>query len=228
MNHTPNYILLTAQGWHNDLFNRCIKEVHGNWTRLSSKEKVNYDYLKSLNPDKIFIPHWSHIIPEEVTNEFECIIFHMTDLPFGRGGSPLQNLIVRGFKETKISAIRAEKGLDTGPIYLKKNLNLEGTAQEIFERTVPIIFDMIKEIAISSPTPIDQSGEPTLFKRRKPEDGNISKLKELEKIYDYIRMLDAEGYPKAFVEFDNFKLEFSSAKMDENATLEAHVRITKK
>ena len=46
----------------------------------------------------------------------------MTDLPYGRGGSPLQNLIARGFLETKISAILVEKQLDAGPVYLKMEL----------------------------------------------------------------------------------------------------------
>ena len=44
----------------------------------------------------------------------------MTDLPFGRGGSPLQNLIVRGYKSTKLTAIKVQSGIDTGDIYLKK------------------------------------------------------------------------------------------------------------
>ena len=44
----------------------------------------------------------------------------MTDLPYGRGGSPLQNLIANKIYDTKISAIRAEGGIDTGRIYLKE------------------------------------------------------------------------------------------------------------
>ena len=42
----------------------------------------------------------------------------MTDLPFGRGGSPLQNLIVRGYKETMLSAIKCVGEVDAGPIYI--------------------------------------------------------------------------------------------------------------
>ena len=45
-------------------------------------------------------------MPSEIIRNYECICFHETDLPFGRGGSPIQNLIVRGFKTTKISAIK--------------------------------------------------------------------------------------------------------------------------
>ena len=51
-------------------------------------------------------------IPTEIFTSFECIVFHMTDLPYGRGGSPLQNLIVRGHKKTKVSALKVVKEVD--------------------------------------------------------------------------------------------------------------------
>ena len=46
----------------------------------------------------------------------------MTDLPFGKGGSPLQNLIMRGYKHSKLSSIKCAEKIDSGPIYLKKNI----------------------------------------------------------------------------------------------------------
>ena len=61
-----------------------------------------------------------------------------------------------------------------------------------------------------------------------PKDSNISELNEVEDIYDYIRMLDAEGYPKAFIETKNFKFEFNAAEKADNNSLTANVRIIKK
>jgi methionyl-tRNA formyltransferase len=141
----------------------------------------------------------------------------MADLPFGRGGSPLQNLIVKGFKKTRISAFKVEEELDAGPIYLKKDLSLEGSAEEIFKRASKIIFDeMIPYIIKNNPKPTPQKGETTIFKRRNPEDGNIGNLNNLDKIFDYIRMLDAEGYPPAFVKINRVKIEFSNAEKIKN------------
>ena len=60
------------------------------------------------------------MIPSKIYQKFETIIFHMTDVPFGRGGSPLQNLIIRGYKISKLSAIKCTKKIDGGPVYLKK------------------------------------------------------------------------------------------------------------
>lgn len=167
---------------------------------------------KSLNPDYIFFPHWSYVIPKEVYENYKCIVFHMTALPFGRGGSPLQNLIVRGYKSTKISAIKVVKELDAGPIYVQEELDLDGNAQEIFERAAHIIFKkMIPDIIFNNPVPREQMGEVVVFRRRKPEDSEISVDMSLCKIYDYIRMLDVEGYPRAFIQFGKYHLNLTNA-----------------
>ena len=224
------YILISEKIWHKELFFRLKNKFnHFEWLLIDTILDFSYESLKKIEPSKILIPHWSHIIPKEIYENYECIVFHMTDLPFGRGGSPLQNLIVRGFKETKIAALKVEKGIDTGGVYLKKTLSLEGTAEEIFKRASVIIEEMVFEIIAQDLQPIPQKGEVTVFKRRKQEESNIKDLNELEKIYDYIRMLDCEGYPHAFIETSNFKYEFTTAKFNENAEIiTANVRITKK
>ena len=152
----------------------------------------------------------------------------MTDLPYGRGGSPLQNLIIRGFESTKISAIRVQDGVDTGDIYLKNDLELHGSAYDIFKRGNIIINNMIVKILKKRIDPVPQNGKVTLFKRRKPEQSNIEKLRTINKVYDYIRMLDADGYPKAYIENNTFKFEFSGAKLTDNEEILATVKIKKK
>lgn len=222
-------ILLSEKTWHEELFIVLQKKFNEyQWIHIKNKETFTFDYLNKQNPIKIFIPHWSYIIPENIYKNFECVVFHMTDLPYGRGGSPLQNLIVRGHKDTKISALKVEKGLDTGPIYLKSALYLLGTAEEIFIRTNSIIEKMIISIIDNKLIPIPQQGEATAFKRRKPADSNIAELVTIEQVYDYIRMLDAEGYPNAFLEIENFRLEFSRASIKSTKTLLADVRIIQK
>jgi methionyl-tRNA formyltransferase len=167
------------------------------------------------------------LIPDEIHDRFECVVFHMTDLPYGRGGTPLQNLIVRGHKETKLSALRCAAELDAGPIYLKRPLSLAGTAEDIFSRATDAMQEMIVEIVRRRPEPEPQKGEPTVFPRRRPEDGNFAKLERLKEIYDYIRMLDAEGYPPAFLETEHFRFEFSGASIEHGA-VQAKVSIRKR
>lgn len=223
------YIILSEKYWHLDLFNNLKNTFNeDDWVLINNKTDFTFEKLKEINPNKIFIPHWSYIISENIFYNYECILFHMTDLPYGRGGSPLQNLIIRGHETTKISAIKVSAGIDTGDIYLKKELTLKGTAKNILISATPIIEKMIIEILHTDMTPLVQSGEVVEFKRRKPEDGNIINLNNINQIYDFIRMLDCDGYPKAFIENDFIKIEFSNAEFKSKNNLIANVRIFKK
>ena len=132
---------------------------------ITRKEDLTPEKLNSYGPlDYVFVPFWSWYIPPSIYENWEVVIFHMTDLPYGRGGSPLQNLIVTGHKETMISAIRCVKEIDAGPIYMKIHLPLHGTADEIYNRADVIIRrGMIPYIPNHKPTP--QEGEPTYFER---------------------------------------------------------------
>lgn len=213
----------------NPIHNKTFEELEiTNKSLIYKKDDLNEEKIRAINPQYIFFPHWSFLIPENIFHNFTCIVFHMTDLPYGRGGSPLQNLIERGHESTKISAIKVVKEIDAGPIYLKKDLTLYGTAEEIFIRAGKIISEMIIEIINKSIKPSPQKGEPLFFKRRKPEMSNIHKIDTIEKVYDYIRMLDAEGYPKAFIENEYFRFEFSRATLKSDNSIIADVRIFKK
>lgn len=223
-----NYIILSEKKWNANLAAELTNLTGNNWILISEKKRFTEQELKKLKPKKIFIPHWSYIIPSIIYENFLCIVFHMTDLPYGRGGSPLQNLIVRGHKETKISALKVEKALDAGDIYLKKDLSLNGTARDIFERSNQIILEMIVEIVKKDLKAKKQKGEAYFFERRTPEMSSIQDLNNLEEIYDYIRMLDATGYPKAFLETKFCKFEFKNVSKNNDNTLEANVRIIKK
>ena len=220
-----SYVIAYNRPWCRNLSERLEKKTGKNFVAIDNKKDLNRDHLNSINPKHIFFPHWSYIIPEEIFENFNCIIFHMTDLPYGRGGSPLQNLIVRGHTETMISAIQCVKEIDAGPVYLKKPLSLGGCAEEIFIRANQVVERMIIKILKTNPRPAPQTGEVTRFKRRKPEDGNLSGAESMDEIYNYIRMLDANGYPPAFVRIGDYKLEFSRASR-KVGTIHASVKIT--
>ena len=168
-----NFVLVSEKNWHNKMFDNLACHIEGQWIRIKDKADFTYNIVQKIRPEWIFIPHWSYIIPSEIYENFKCVVFHMTDLPYGRGGSPLQNLIAKGHITTMISAMRVSFGIDTGPIYLKKSLTLEGSAIEIFKRSASIIQDMIVEIIKKNLIPVEQSGQVVIFKRRKLEDGNI-------------------------------------------------------
>ena len=208
-------VLVVAQSkvWNPELISSLRKSVDYEIVEIVEPEQLSFKLLSDLNPKFVFFPHWSSRISHDIFENFECVIFHMTDLPFGRGGSPLQNLIVRGFNETKISAVKCVAELDAGPIYMKRSLTLDGTAQQIFVRAAGIIEEMIVEIVKKTPEPTEQIGEAVVFGRRNPSESEMISLKSVTELYDFIRMLDAEGYPHAFINAGEFKVEFRNARL---------------
>jgi methionyl-tRNA formyltransferase len=203
-----NYIVAAVGSWNKSFFDCSTRDQSDNWYYADSPEQLDKMLLK-VKPRYIFFPHWRWIVSESIVGRYECICFHMTDLPYGRGGSPLQNLIVRGYKETMLTALRMTGELDAGPIYLKEPLSLLGSAEEIYRRASELAWRMIRQLIAGSVVPVPQSGKPTYFKRRTPDQSEIPEGLTLDQVYDYIRMMDAPGYPKAFVRQSGKIIEFS-------------------
>ena len=214
-NRMDSIVIATIKEWNIENYFK-LKEKYGhefNFHLISNSEALTEEFIQKINPNYIFFLHWSWIIPKNIYNNFNCVLFHMTDLPYGRGGSPLQNLIMNKVYKTKISAIKVSENIDSGDIYLKENLDIStGSAQDIFKRSSQITFEkMIPEFLSSKLSAKEQSGEIVTFKRRTPEQSSIKTVKDLSltSLYDFIRMLDGEGYPKAYIEIENIKIEFS-------------------
>ena len=210
--------------WNKDLFMERSNKFPGNWRFADTPKKLK-DFLSSdSKPNYIFFIHWRWIVPKSITDKYECVCFHMTDVPFGRGGTPLQNLIVRGYSDTVLTALKMNDGIDSGPVYMKEPLSLEGTATEIYLRAAILSWDMMLQIITRKQKPKMQSGPVTEFRRRVAADSEIPKSLSINQIYDYIRMLDAEGYPKAFLNVDDYRILFKNAKL-ENGKLTATATI---
>ena len=174
---------------------------------------LTVESVKKFMPDYVFFIHWNWIVKKEVHEQFNCILFHTAPLPYGRGGSPIQNLILEGFKETPVCAVKMTDELDAGPIYASSNISLAGTLTSIFSRINRVINDLIIEIVDKNPLPSDQLGEPHVFKRLTRLENEIPMGLELEEIYDRIRMVDHADYPNAFIIYGDIKIELSRARL---------------
>ena len=220
------YIFASCKDWHQSFFDSLSNEKNAHWILVSQPEEL-VSALERSQPKYIFFLHWNWLVPSEIWTKHECVCFHMTDVPYGRGGSPLQNLIVAGHRRTKLTALRMVKELDAGPVYTKKDLDLSGSAQEIYVRAGALSTDIIRWIISTMPEPAPQTGTPVIFRRRTPEQSQLPESGKIDDIFDFIRMLDADGYPHAFINYGDFKLEFRKARMDDKNLL-AEVKILKR
>jgi methionyl-tRNA formyltransferase len=212
-----SYIVASTKTWNIAAFAARRSCLPGRWIIVTDPNDLTIDLILRTAPRYIFFMHWSEIVPEEITKAAECVCFHMSDVPFGRGGSPLQNLISRGQTETKLTALRMTGAVDSGPVYGKLPMHLGGSAQDIFNRSALLGLDLIDMITRVEPIPAEQVGEPVVFKRRRPEQSRLPESGSLHELYDHIRMLDAETYPPAFVDHGNFRITFSDAEWTSNS-----------
>lgn len=209
------YIVASSKPWHRANFDRLRTEEPGDWAWVTTESELK-QAVAALAPRYVFFLHWNWLVPTELWSAYECVCFHMTDVPYGRGGSPLQNLIVRGHKETKLTALRMVDKMDAGPVYAKRLLSLEGRAEDIYRRAGDLSFEIVRWMIDATPEPVQQQGEAVLFKRRKPDQSILPDTGTIESLYDHIRMLDAPSYPLAYIDYGQFRIEFSDAQIDGN------------
>jgi methionyl-tRNA formyltransferase len=180
---------------------------------ISDFDDIDVSMLAECERARIFVPHWSEIIPAAIHDSIETICFHMTDLPWGRGGSPLQHLILAGRETTKLTAFRCSGELDAGPVYVKRDLSLEGRAEDILVRAALLMVDMIIDISLGDLRPSPQVGLATTLRRRRPHQSCLPSNVSGKELYDFIRMLDADGYPPAYSEVGGLRIEYRSATL---------------
>lgn len=220
------YLVAGSRPWNKAVFDRYLATLPGRWFFISESAELTAELLAELQPSYIFFVHWSWKVPAFIIQQYECVCFHMTDVPYGRGGSPLQNLIVRGHTHTRLSALRMTDELDAGPVYAQRELCLAGAAEEIYLRAAELGAEIIRDMVGTEPDAVEQNGTPVFFKRRTPAESALPPAVSLQETHNFIRMLDAEGYPKAFIEAGGLRFEFSRSALHTDHIL-ADVKIIK-
>ncbi len=208
------YVICAYRDYGIKLFENLRKQF--DFTLIKSKKQLTYNSIKRINPSIIFFPDWSWKVPEEIVRNFKCVCFHEAPLPKFRGGSPIQNQILRGKTKTKTTAFIMNEKIDAGNIILQKDLSLQGSLQEIFSHMYKNDYSMILKIINGKYKERKQIGTPTTYKRRKPEDSELKNLNHTKKyLYDFIRMLE-DPYPNAYMKIGKKRLIFKKAFYNNN------------
>ena len=208
------YVICAYRNYGIELYDNLKKKF--DFTLIRSKKNLTYNSIQKINPSIIFFPDWSWKVPEKIVKNFKCVCFHEAPLPKFRGGSPLQNQIIRGKIKTKTTAFIMNEEIDAGNIILQKDLSLKGSIQDIYSRMYKNDYLLILKIIKGQYKERKQSGRPTFFKRRKPEDSELKHLNHSKKyLYNFIRMLE-DPYPNAFIKIGKQKIIFKKGFYNDN------------
>ena len=209
------------------LLNHIISEKEIIWFRICYTDELLKKFDKE-SFDYLFFFHWSDIVAEEIYKNNNCIVLHTSNLPDGRGGSPIQNQFLNKVYDSKVNAILMQKEIDSGPIFCSKPVKLQGNLFDIWTAIANSAYEVILEFLTKLPSPKEQnfSKDDKIYKRLKTNNIDFESKEDLLEIYDFIKIHDAEGYPKANIKINDFKIEFSRAKFDDNKLI-CDVLITK-
>ena len=137
----------------NKLINK-LKNTDNKWIYCNEN---NFDILNNYitNNIKIFFLHWNYIVPKNIYSKYECINIHTSNLPDGKGGSPIQNQIINNILFTKVNTLKiTDDGLDSGPIYNSKDISLQCNLFDIWNIITESSYELINDIINNNLVPL--------------------------------------------------------------------------
>ncbi len=183
-------------------FNKYAKELK---QQLDNKHNVSliHTQKEAQGGDVCFLLSCSRIVSDCFLSMYEHnIVVHASDLPKGKGFSPLSWQILEGKNDIVLTLFEAINELDAGPYYLKTTLHFDGT-----ELLVELREEMAKKInemccffieKYNELSPIPQKGKETIYKRITRDDNALDINKTIKEQFNHLRIADNERYPLWF------------------------------
>ena len=126
------------------------------------------EILKLLAPEIIVVVAYGKILPKEILQlpKYGCVNGHASLLPKYRGASPIQWCIVCGEKQTGITVMQMDEGMDTGDIISQAVVDIgeQETAEQLFDRLSTVSAKLMAETLVSI-----ENG--TATRQKQPENG---------------------------------------------------------
>lgn len=189
----------------------------------SLKNDESFNILKELNPDLIVVVAYGKILPKNILNlpKYGCINVHASLLPKYRGASPIQWSIVCGEKETGVSTMLLDEGMDTGDVLLSASTEIGSTetAEELWDRLKvmggELLIKTVEGLVDGSIKPTAQDEEKATYAPIiKKTDGLIDWSKSAKEIDCKIRGL--HSWPVAYTKVNGKMLKIFSADIIES------------
>ena len=198
--------------WALSIYSKIAKSYKDGEVRvIKSYDEYSNSFIRKYNPDFILFYGWSWMVDKDIIGNYKCIMLHPSKLPKYRGGSPIQNQIIRGVNDSAVTLFIMNEEMDAGNVVFQESMSLSGSIDDIFNRIEDLGYKGTMQF-LSDPTDgVKQIEEDaTYFKRRTEQQSEITldelKRESAEYLYNKIRML-GDPYPNAFIRTrDNKKL----------------------
>lgn len=172
---------------------------------LKVRDEEFVETLRAYNPDVMVVVAFGQIIPLSILKmpKYGCVNIHGSLLPKYRGAAPIQWAVLDGEKETGITTILMDEGIDTGDILLKKTIKIDTdeTSGSLFDKLMALgaetILETLDELEKGSLTPIKQGESPTAYAKMLTKAmGLIDFTKPAKELDCFVRGMDP--WPSAY------------------------------
>ncbi|HLH51561.1 MAG TPA: formyltransferase family protein [Roseiarcus sp.] len=159
--------------------------------------------------DILFLISCQEIIGRSTRERYvKTLVLHAGDLPERRGWSPHIWTVLDGENDITVTLLEADDGVDTGAIWKKMSISLEG--HELYDEINRLLFDAelelmdfaVKNFGTVQPHP-QNAKNATYCRRRRPEDSRIDPDRPLREQFNLLRVSDPSRYP-AFFELNGY------------------------
>lgn len=191
--------------------NHPVNKWLDHWKRLNNKEhdiRILRQSSELNGGDYLFLISCHEIIKKMKRDLYRFVlVIHASPLPSGRGMSPHIWQILEGKSDITITLLNAEDALDSGDIWHQLTIRLDGG--ELYDEINRKIFNAEIELMswalnnCKSTVPKPQTGQPSYYCRRTPEDSRLDPSKSIESQFNLIRVADPERYPTFFELYGN-------------------------
>lgn len=192
---------ITIMTSKNSYLNNYIKDIEESFEDYDFNFITNKEDIK--NGDIAFYLSCYELIKNEyLAKNKHNIVIHESDLPQGKGWSPASWQILKGNNELTLSLFEVTSKVDSGDIYFKDKLILDGTElkdqwqAKIVKKKIEMCLKFINEL--SNLKPQKQIGEETFYPRRTPEDCELDINKTIKEQFNLLRIVDNDLYPAFF------------------------------
>lgn len=135
------------------------------------------------------------------------LVVHESDLPKGKGWSPLTWQVLEGKLQIPVTLFEASESIDDGPIYDQKIIELTGTEliDELREKQAKTTIELLDSFILQYPYNVQkpQQGESNFYPKRTQKDSELSIDKTIAEQFNLLRVCDNERYP-AFFEMNGY------------------------
>ena len=159
------------------------------------KDREVVEELKSYFPEFLVVAAYGKILTEEILSipRIAPVNVHASLLPQLRGASPIARAIITGLKETGVTTMLMEKGLDTGDILLmeKTGIQREDDADSLSERLAEIgaalLLKTLKGMREGTVKPRPQEGQASYSPPLRKEEGLINWQQTAVELFNFVR-----------------------------------------